>query len=315
MENKRRFTGRTWQNLQQKIKRIIERNKMKYYGNVFRPPSEARSLIIQATIGCSHNDCTFCYMYKDEPFIVRKIEDIIEDLEEIREYFPYYERVFIADGDALVLKTEELVKLIDYINANMPNVKRISSYATAGDINRKSVEELKTLYDKGLKMLYIGFESGDDEILKDIKKGLTTEDYIKAMDKCKEVGFETSVTIIAGLGGRAKWRENAIGTAKLITRTKPTYVSYLTMRIYKNAPIYKDYIEGKFEMPSAEEILCEIRLFLENVDSEGTIFRSNHASNYVLLGGTLNEDREDLIEAIDETLKKKNFRPVMFRSL
>lgn len=288
---------------------------MRYYGNVFRPPSEARSLIIQATIGCAHNKCTFCYMYKDEPFIVRKIDDIINDLEEDRKYFPFYDRVFIADGDALVLKTEDLIKLIDYINENMPNVERISSYATAGDINRKSIKELKTLYDKGLKMLYIGFESGDEEILKDIEKGLTTEDYIKAMEKCREVGFETSVTIIAGLGGREKWKQNAIGTAKLITATKPTYVSYLTMRIYKNAPIYHDYMTGRFEMPSAEEILYEMRVFLENVDSEGTIFRSNHASNYVLLGGTLNEDIDYLIESIDDTLEKKNFRPGMLRSL
>ncbi|WP_036730524.1 radical SAM protein [Peptoniphilus mikwangii] len=288
---------------------------MNYYGNVFRPPSEARSLIIQATIGCSHNDCTFCYMYKDEPFIIRKIDDIIAELETIRDYFPQFERVFIADGDALVLKTTDLLRLLEYINKNFPNVNRISSYATAGDINRKSVEELKQLYDNGLKMLYIGFESGDDEILADIKKGLTTEEYISAMEKCKKVKMQTSITIIAGLGGREKWKQNAINTAKLITKTKPDYVSYLTMRIYKNAPIYEDYISGKFEMPSAEEILYEIRLFLENVDSEGTIFRSNHASNYVLLGGTLNKDISGLIETIDDTLRRKNFRLGMMRSL
>lgn len=288
---------------------------MNYYGNVFRPPSESRSLIIQATIGCSHNRCTFCYMYKDEPFIIRKYEDIVRDLETIREYFPHFERVFLADGDALVLKNETLIKLLKYINENMPNVKRISSYATAADINRKSNEELKQLYDNGLKMLYIGFESGDDEILKDIDKGLYYDDYVKAMKKCKEVGFQTSITIIAGLGGRKKWEQNAIGTAKLISETKPDYVSYLTMRIYKNTPLYQDVLDKKFEMPSPEEILYEIRLFLENVDSEGTIFRSNHASNYVLLGGTLNEDKQSLIRAIDETLESKNFRPGMLRSL
>ncbi|RVU55585.1 B12-binding domain-containing radical SAM protein [Anaerosphaera multitolerans] len=286
---------------------------MKYYGNVFRPPSEARSLIIQATIGCAHNDCTFCYMYKDEPFIVRKFEDIVADLEEIREYFPRFERIFIADGDALVLKTEDLLKLLQYIKDNFPNVKRVSAYATAGDINRKSIEELKQLYDMGLEMLYIGFESGDDEILKEIKKGLTVDDYTKAMDKCKDVGFKTSITIIVGLGGREKWEQNAINTAKLITATKPDYVSYLTMRLYQNTPLYRDYKEGKFEMPNAEELLVEMRLFLENVDSEGTIFRSNHASNYVSLGGTLNKDREMLIRQIDETLKNKNFRPEVLR--
>ncbi|WP_039914365.1 radical SAM protein [Treponema phagedenis] len=288
---------------------------MNYYGNVFRPPSEANSLIIQATIGCSHNDCTFCYMYKGEPFVVRKYEEIVSDLETIREYFPHFERVFIADGDALVLKTETLLKLLDYINENMPNVKRISSYATAGDINRKSVEELISLYDKGLSMLYIGFESGDDEILKSIKKGLYCDDYIRAMEKVKAAGVSSSITIIAGLGGREKWEQNAVNTAKLISMTKPDYVSYLTMRIYKNTPLYLDVLAGKFEMPSPEEILYEIRLFLENVDSEGTIFRSNHASNYVLLGGTLNADIKSLIATIDDTLKKKNFRPGMLRSL
>ena len=288
---------------------------MKYYGNVYRPPSEASSLIIQATIGCSHNSCTFCYMYKGEPFIVRDIDDIIADLEDLREYFPRIKRIFIADGDSLVLKTEHLIRLLDYINENFPNIERISSYATAADINRKSVEELKSLYDRGLKMLYIGFESGDEEILKDIKKGLTVKDYIDAMKKCKEVGFLTSVTIIAGLGGIDKLQQNAINTAKLITATKPSYVSYLTMRIYHNAPIYDDYVSGKFKMPNAEEILYEMKLFLENVDSEGTIFRSNHASNYVALKGTLNKDRQTLIDLIDDTLEKKNFRPDFMRGL
>ncbi|WP_138160371.1 B12-binding domain-containing radical SAM protein [Peptoniphilus catoniae] len=288
---------------------------MKYYGNVYRPPSEASSLIIQATIGCSHNSCTFCYMYKGEPFIVRDIEDIIADLEDIREYFPRIRRIFIADGDALVLKTEHLIKLLDYINENFPNVERISSYATAGDINRKSTEELKELYKRGLHMLYIGFESGDDEILKDIKKGLTVKDYVDSMKKCKEVGFSTSITIIAGLGGVDKMEQNAINTAKLISETKPDYVSYLTMRIYENAPIYKDYVSGKFKMPSAEGILYEMKLFLENVDSQGTVFRSNHASNYVPLKGTLNEDRQAMIDLIDTSLENKNFRPDFLRGL
>ncbi|MBL7575845.1 Radical SAM superfamily protein [Peptoniphilus asaccharolyticus DSM 20463] len=288
---------------------------MKYYGNVFRPPSEARSLIIQATIGCSHNKCTFCYMYKDEPFIIRDIDDVIADLEEDRDYFHFYERVFIADGDALIIPTDKLLKLINYINENMPNVKRISSYATAKDINLKTEEELKLLYDNGLRMLYIGFESGDEEILRDINKGLTTKDYIEAMEKVNKVGFESSITIIAGLGGTAKWEQNAVGTAELISKTKPKYVSYLTIRLYENASLYRDYASGKFEMPTAEQILFEMRKFLEHVDSEGTVFRSNHASNYVLLGGTLNRDREALIAQIDETLRRKNFRPGMMRGL
>lgn len=286
---------------------------MQYYGNVFRPPSEARSLIIQATVGCAHNKCSFCYMYKDDNFIIRPLEDIKKDLIEMSQYGSYWRRIFLADGDALVLKTSDLLEILKTIKQYYPNIERVSSYATAGDINRKSIEELKALRDAGLEMLYIGFESGDDEILRKINKGLTYKDYVSAMAKCKEVGFKTSITIIAGLGGVELLEQNAKGTAKIISETKPDYVSYLTMRIYKNTPLYLDYINGKFNMPNAEEILQEMKIFLENVDSEGTIFRSNHASNYVLLAGTLNEDKKGLIEAIDKTLKKKNFVPEVLR--
>lgn len=286
---------------------------MQYYGNVFRPPSEGRSLIIQATVGCAHNKCSFCYMYKDDNFIIRPLEDIKKDLIEMSQYGSYWRRIFLADGDALVLKTSDLLEILKTIKQYYPNIERVSSYATAGDINRKSIEELKALRDAGLEMLYIGFESGDDEILRKINKGLTYKDYVSAMAKCKEVGFKTSITIIAGLGGVELMEQNAKGTAKIISETKPDYVSYLTMRIYKNTPLYLDYINGKFNMPNAEEILQEMKIFLENVDSEGTIFRSNHASNYVLLAGTLNEDKKGLIEAIDKTLKKKNFVPEVLR--
>lgn len=286
---------------------------MQYYGNVFRPPSEARSLIIQATVGCAHNKCSFCYMYKDDNFIIRPLEDIKKDLIEMSQYGSYWRRIFLADGDALVLKTSDLLEILKTIKQYYPNIERVSSYATAGDINRKSIEELKALRDAGLEMLYIGFESGDDEILRKINKGLTYKDYVSAMAKCKEVGFKTSITIIAGLGGVELMEQNAKGTAKIISETKPDYVSYLTMRIYKNTPLYLDYINGKFNMTNAEEILQEMKIFLENVDSEGTIFRSNHASNYVLLAGTLNEDKKGLIEAIDKTLKKKNFVPEVLR--
>lgn len=286
---------------------------MQYYGNVFRPPSEARSLIIQATVGCAHNKCSFCYMYKDDNFIIRPLEDIKKDLIEMSQYGSYWRRIFLADGDALVLKTSDLLEILKTIKQYYPNIERVSSYATAGDINRKSIEELKALRDAGLEMLYIGFESGDDEILRKINKGLTYKDYVSSMAKCKEVGFKTSITIIAGLGGVELMEQNAKGTAKIISETKPDYVSYLTMRIYKNTPLYLDYINGKFNMPNAEEILQEMKIFLENVDSEGTIFRSNHASNYVLLAGTLNEDKKGLIEAIDKTLKKKNFVPEVLR--
>ncbi|OFO61405.1 radical SAM protein [Peptoniphilus sp. HMSC075B08] len=286
---------------------------MQYYGNVFRPPSEARSLIVQATVGCSHNDCTFCYMYKEDDFRIRSLEDIKKDLIEMSSYGDYFERIFLADGDALVLKTEDLLEILRTIKKYYPNVKRVSSYATAQDINRKSLEELKELRAEGLEMLYIGFETGDEELLKEINKGVTYEEYVTAMKKAKEAGFTTSITIIAGLGGVEGIERNAIGTAKLISETKPDFLGYLTMRIYKNTPLYEDYVNGKFKMPDVGQILEEMKIFLEHVDSEGTVFRSNHASNYVLLAGTLNEDREGLISAIEKTLKKKSFRPDVLR--
>ena len=252
-------------------------------------------------------------MYKDDDFRIRPLEDIKKDLIEMSSYGDYFERIFLADGDALVLKTEDLVEILRTIKKYYPNVKRVSSYATAQDINRKSLEELKELRAEGLEMLYIGFETGDEELLKEIQKGVTYEEYVTAMKKAKEAGFTTSITIIAGLGGVEGMERNAIGTAKLISETKPDFLGYLTMRIYKNTPLYEDYVSGKFKMPDAGQILEEMKIFLEHVDSEGTVFRSNHASNYVLLAGTLNEDKEGLISAIEKTLKKKSFRPDVLR--
>ena len=288
---------------------------MQYYGNVYRPPSEARSLIIQATVGCSNNNCTFCTMYKGDKFHMRKLEDVLADLKEMSLKYPWIDRIFIADGDALVLSTDYWVQMLDFIRGNFPNIQRITSYATAADINRKSDEDLALLREKGLEMLYIGFETGDDELLKDIRKNMTRAEYVESIKKAHKAGFQTSVTVIAGLGGKARWEQNAISTAELITETKPTYLSYLTIRLYPGTELYDDYKAGRFEMPSTDEILYEIRTFIDHVDAEGTIFRSNHASNYVGLKGTLNKDKQAMIDQIDDALVKRNFRPEYYRSL
>lgn len=288
---------------------------MQYYGSVFRPPSEARSLIIQATLGCSHNKCTFCSMYRDEDFRIRPWPEVRADLEEMVQKYPMIDRIFIADGDSLVLPTNYWVDMLDYINEHYKNIKRISAYATALDINRKSDEDLALLRKKGLEMLYIGFETGDDQLLKDIKKNMTREDYILSMEKAHKAGFKTSITLLAGLGGRGRWEDHAKETASIISITKPDYASYLTVNLVPGTPLYKDSLEGRFQMPSPEEVLYEIRTFIEEVDSEGTIFRSNHASNYVSLKGTLNKDKEALLETIDRALEHKAFRPEMYRGL
>ena len=176
---------------------------MEYEGDVYRPPSEARSLIIQVTIGCSHNKCTFCHMYTEKQFRIRKREEILQDLDDCREmYGPWVRRVFFADGDALIVPTELLLELLDYVHKNFPGVERITSYGTAHDVLRKSEEELKALAAAGLEMIYLGAESGDDEILKHIQKGETAADIIEAGQKLKRCGLKTSVTLISGLGGR-----------------------------------------------------------------------------------------------------------------
>lgn len=286
---------------------------MEYEGIVYRPPSEARSLIIQVTIGCAHNTCTFCNMYKAKQFRVRNMPEILSDLEEASRsrYAGYIEKVFLADGDALVMKTEDLLTILSAVSRLFPNVKRVASYGTAQDILRKSEEELRQLKEAGLGIVYVGAETGDNEILKYINKGVTAEEVIAAGQKLKRCGIHTSVTLISGLGGRGKVKEHALSCAKLISEMNPEYASFLTLRLYEGTPMYDDVVEGRFERITPDEIVAEMEIFLTNVDSPGTVFRTNHASNYVVLAGNLNEDIPEMLKTLEEA--KKNHRYRKFR--
>lgn len=282
---------------------------MRYEGVVYRPPSEARSLIVQVTIGCAHNTCTFCNMYKSKDFRVRSMEEIMADLKEAqRAYGPYVRRVFLADGDALVMKTEDLLAILAAIRSLFPAADRVASYGTTGDILRKSEEELRQLKAAGLGIVYVGAESGDDEILEYIQKGVTAREVVDAGRKLKRCGIETSVTLISGLGGRSRVKQHALSCAKLISDMNPEYASFLTLRLYEGTPMYDDVVEGRFERITADEIADEMKIFLDNVDSPGTIFRTNHASNYVVLAGTLNEDIPDMLEMLEEAKKNHHYR-------
>lgn len=282
---------------------------MRYEGVVYRPPSEARSLIVQVTIGCAHNTCTFCNMYKAKQFRVRKMEEIMADLEEAhRGYGAYVDRVFLADGDALIMKTEDLMTILDAVNRLFPNVNRVASYGTAQDILRKSEEELRQLKEAGLGIVYVGAETGDNEILEYIHKGVTAEEVIAAGQKLKRCGIQTSVTLISGLGGRGKVEEHALSCAKLISQMNPEYASFLTLRLYEGTPMYEDVVTGRFQRITADEIADEMKIFLENVDSPGTVFRTNHASNYVVLAGNLNEDIPDMMETLEEAKRTHHYR-------
>ena len=279
---------------------------MHYSGAVYRPPSEARSLIVQCTLGCSHNKCAFCTMYKEKKFSINPIEQVLSDLAESRAYAGYIEKIFLADGDALILPMDYLLIVLDYIRDNFPKCRRVAAYATTKAIMRKTDEELRTLREHGLGIVYIGLESGNEALLEKFCKGVTAEETVVNTIRCKEAGIATSVTAINGMAGaNGDWRAHAIDTAKAVSRMKPDYIAFLTLRVYSGTPLH-DWIErGEFQMMNPTELMTETRLFLEHIDSEGSVFRSNHASNYLPLGGTLNRDRETLIHTIDEALDGK----------
>ena len=289
---------------------------MKYEGLVYRPPSEARSLIVQLTIGCAHNSCTFCTMYKDKTFRIRPVSEILADFEEgAALYGSRVRRIFLADGDALVMKTEELLEILDFAVKKFPYLERISSYGTPGDILRKTEEELKQLRKAGLELIYMGAESGCEQVLEDIRKGVSRDEIIRAGKKLKACGMDASVTLISGLGGRKLLEEHAVDSASLISEINPRYVGFLTLMLDETAPIMEKIRNGSMELLSPQEVLEEMRLFLKHVHSPGTIFRSNHASNYIALKGTLDRDIPRMLDLLDEVEKEQRFRPEGFRAL
>lgn len=290
---------------------------MRYEGTVYRPPSEAGSLIIQLTIGCARNTCTFCAMYKDKNFRIRPLEEVVEDLYMAREYYSRIKvkRVFLADGDALIVKTKDLLYILEKVKEIFPECERISMYGAPKDILGKTPEELKTLKEAGLDMIYMGIESGDDEVLTFVKKGATQAEMIEAGKKIKDAGMILSVTLISGLGGRRFLKEHAVNSAKVISAIKPEYVGFLTLLVEEGTPMYDQLKNGEIELLKPQEVLEEMKLFISNVDSEGTVFRANHASNYIPLGGTFNRDNEALLSQIAEAEKRNMFKSDYFRAL
>lgn len=290
---------------------------MRYEGAVYRPPSEAGSLIIQLTIGCARNTCTFCNMFKAKKFRIRKLDEVVDDLLMARKYYNHMpvRRIFLADGDALIVKTKDLLYIIEKIKEMFPEVERISAYGTPADVILKSDEELKTLKDAGLEMVYMGAESGDDQVLKDVKKGVTSAEIIEAGLKLKKAGIIVSVTFISGLGGKARVKEHALNTAKTINAMKAEYVGFLTLMVEPGTELYEQHRRGEFDLLGPREVLQELRILIENIDSEGTVFRSNHASNYVPLKGTFNRDNELMLKQIEAAEKKGVFKSEMFRGI
>ena len=288
---------------------------MRYEGSIYRPPSEAYSLLIQVTIGCSHNTCTFCTMFKDKKFRVRSIEEVLEDLEMARRAYPVVEKIFLCDGDALCLSNEKLMRILTRIAELFPECKRVSVYGTARDINRKSDEELKELLDAGMEMIYMGAESGSQAVLDKIHKDVTVREQLDAVKKAERVGIKMSVTFISGLAGLEGWEDHAIATGKMITEMNASYASLLTLMLDPAAPIMKDIESGEMTLLTPEQVVGETYLLLENATpKKSCVFRSNHASNYISLRGNLPEDRQRMLAqlkvAMENTglLKDERFR-------
>lgn len=288
---------------------------MRYKGKVYRPPSEAYSLIVQVTYGCSHNRCAFCDMYDDKHFAMRPMDEIREDFQLARQRYRYVERVFLADGDALMRKTNELVQILGLIYGLFPECRRVTCYASPTSLQIKSEDELRLLRERGLQMVYMGLESGCDAVLEKMCKGHSAEAIVSAGQKARRCGMALSVTAISGLGSVARWREHAIGTAEALSAMKPEYIGLLTLMVEPGTPLERWVRAGEFTLLSPVEVLKETELFLQHIDAEGSIFRMNHASNYLTLKGTLNRDRPALLEQVQRGLSGAGLKPEFLRAL
>lgn len=289
---------------------------MRYEGTLYRPPSEARSYILQATLGCSHDLCTYCAMYRDKPFRVRDLEELYEDLDEAARVYPDVTKVFIADGDPLVMDTGRWLEILQSIRDHFPRLRRVSAYATASNVLEKSPEELKQIREAGLSLLYIGPESGDPETLRRIVKGGTFEEHAEAAKKAHAAGMKLSVIMLLGAGGIKRTEEHASGSARLITEMDPEFLSALTLTIIPDTPIHRMMEKGRFELPPVPELLRELRTMVDESRPTAAILRTNHASNYLPIEGRLPRDRETVVAMIDKALKGEvPLRPEYWRGL
>lgn len=276
---------------------------MRYEGMIYRPPSEAYSLIVQVTIGCSQNRCIFCSMFKEKRFRIRKVEEVLEDLQDARNKYRYVEKIFLADGDALICKMTDLEAILHFIKDQFPECKQVTLYGSPRSILMKQQEDLDKLRELGISMIYMGLESGNDEVLTYMKKGVTSQEMIEAAQKVKQAKIRLSVTAISGLGGRRLWKEHAKDTGLVLSQMKPDYIGLLTLMIEEDLPLADKIRSGEFELLNPYDILIETKEMLKYMDCPDCIFRSNHASNYVNLSGTLNQDKGAMINLLDEAIK------------
>ena len=276
---------------------------MNYEGNIIRPPSESHSIILQVTVGCSHNKCTFCGAYKGVRFRIKDVATINEDIAFASRYCIRQKRVFLADGDALILPTARLVDIFSDIRRNLPWVNRISLYGNAKSILRKTVRELQTLKELGLDRVYMGLESGHEPTLKNIKKGVDAEQMIQAAALVRQADLFLSVTVLLGIAGRKQSIGHARATGMVLGKMKPNQIAVLTLMLLKNTPLYNDYLSGAFQLPDQNMLLEELKMLVESIELERVQFQANHASNYLPISGRLAKDKETILQVIKSSLK------------
>lgn len=293
---------------------------IEYVNPFFRPPSEAKSFILQATIGCSHNNCTYCAMYRKEEqkFRVRPMDEIKGIIDTATQSDLIDDRVFIADGNALVLSKKKLIEIMDYLKEKNPGIERIRMYANVGDILRQGTSNLKELKEHGLDMVYIGFESGDDIVLERIKKGANHEQTVSASLILKEAGIMNSAMVLLGMGGTDRSLEHAEATGKLLTSCDPEYVGALSLQVRPGAPLYEEMERGEFELPNKFQLVKELEVLVQNTELTDGYFFSNHISNYLPIKAKFPEDKERVLAEIRTVLESGDeslLRPDYYRDV
>ena len=290
---------------------------MKYEGSIYRPPSEANSLILQVTVGCSYNRCTFCHSFQGKEFRIKSFEEIKEDIDEISVYSPI-PRVFLADGDALIIQQNDLVRILSYLKLKIHGLERVGIYANAVDVLKKSPDELRELKTLGLGIIYLGLESGNAEVLKRIRKNATAEQMVRAAKRVKEAGILLSVTVLLGIGGVDMSLAHAKDTGSVLSEMDPEYVGALSLMIVPGTPIDEELRSGKLVLPTPFELIRELGTMIANCQFTNCFFASNHASNYLPLRVRMPEEKERALQLIREVLQRKDpelLRPEYMRAL
>jgi radical SAM superfamily enzyme YgiQ (UPF0313 family) len=276
---------------------------MHYEGNIIRPPSEANSILLQVTVGCSRNKCTFCGTYKGERFRIKSDAIIMEDIDFAAKYCKRQRRVFLCDGDALIIPQKRLLKILREIENRLPWVTRVGLYANAKALNMKTADELKELKSHGVGILYMGLETGDDVTLKKIKKGASSKDMIEMGAKAKQAGIKLSITVLLGIAGPQRSQIHAMETGRVLSAIDPDYVGALSLMLIPGTPLYQDYKSGEFRLIEPHEMLAELRTMIASTNLTRGLFHANHASNYLPIRARLPKEKEPTIRLIDAALK------------